>query len=73
MNRFGEHQEGIVLSEFESFFDKEPLNNELILKCFAHDVYNEAFSNFLSQDPTWWVIEARIKDTDKQIAFFQLC
>jgi len=69
VNRFSE-QEGIVISEFEAFFEGEPLNNELILKCFAHDQYNEAFSNFLSQDPTWWVTEAKIKDREKQIAFF---
>ncbi|EAR85386.1 hypothetical protein TTHERM_00471650 (macronuclear) [Tetrahymena thermophila SB210] len=61
------------ISDFKKYFDSFSLNNEFILKLFSDSPYSVYFSEFLQTDPSWWMKEARIKDTDNQLEFFEIC
>ncbi|KAL4492384.1 hypothetical protein ABPG72_005519 [Tetrahymena utriculariae] len=61
------------ITDFKNYFDSFSLNNEFILKLFSDSPYSVYFCEFLQTDPSWWMKEARIKDTDNQLEFFEIC
>ncbi|KAL4446034.1 hypothetical protein ABPG74_011026 [Tetrahymena malaccensis] len=71
MKRFVTDQ--YAFQQFQIYFTNNQLNNEFILKLFSDNQYSSYFNKFLSQPPHWWIQEAKIKDVEKQINFFNLC
>ncbi|EAR85387.2 hypothetical protein TTHERM_00471660 (macronuclear) [Tetrahymena thermophila SB210] len=71
MKRFTADQ--LIFQQFQIYFTNNQLNNEFILKLFSDNEYSSYFNKFLSQPPHWWIQEAKIKDVEKQINFFNLC
>ncbi|KAL4492383.1 hypothetical protein ABPG72_005518 [Tetrahymena utriculariae] len=71
MKRFATDQ--FTFQQFQIYFTNNQLNNEFILKLFSDNEYSSYFNKFLSQPPHWWIQEAKIKDVEKQINFFNLC
>lgn len=58
--------------KFSNYFYDNTLSNEFILNLLDNSPFKADFEGFLSSDPTWWINEAKIKDSKRQLQFFEI-